>query len=154
MFIRYNIYGSDIFLVMKRPVISKQPIDLIYNYLTIYIYNIQYNRLYNIISFFFLYENRFHSTSKKQRFIFCIKIITTTTFYILIDCSKLVFGIITILIKVFFSNKKNVHIALLKNINSLIEESYTHKPKIKIILFIKNIGIRINPNKKDLFNQT
>ena len=41
VFIRYNMCGSDIFLVMKRPVISKQPIDLIYNYLTIYIYNIQ-----------------------------------------------------------------------------------------------------------------
>lgn len=67
VFIHYNVFGGDIFLVMKRPVISNQLIDLIYNYLNVYVYNIQYVRLYNIISLVFGCQNRFSGTNLKQR---------------------------------------------------------------------------------------
>lgn len=139
---------------MCRPAIANQPISLMYNILSIYVYNIQYSRFYSIVSSVCTHSGGFKGVVTRQMVFYCIKIILTIIFYMVVDCSQLVFLILMTLVKALISNSGCVHVYLVKSINSMIEESFLHTPKIKIILFIKNIGIRINPSKKDLFNQT
>lgn len=110
-------------------------------------------RLYNIISFIYIRPNMFAGMDLIQRFVLCTNILIKIMFYIIVDCSKVLFDIIIMLVVVVFT-KKSVHINILQKVNFLVEESYLHKPKIKILLFVKNVGVRINPNKKEFFNHT
>lgn len=139
---------------MNRPVITNHPIGLIYNFISIYIFNTQYNRLYYILSLISKSGSGFNGVGIWRMVLVSVKIILTIIFYMVVDCSHLVFLILTLMVKALFSNSGCAYIYFIKSINFLVEGSFTHIPKIKIILCIRYIGFKINPNKKAAFAQT
>jgi len=150
----YFIFGCELFLVMRRPIISANPMDNIYYYISIYLYNLQYERLYLLINFLLLSKNPFASMNIKQRMFICIRLFITIIFYILIDCGKLLFDLLILFCKALLQVKRRPAISALREINKLIESSYSFKPKTKVIHFLNHVGMRINPNKQEFTRKT
>lgn len=77
--------------------------------------------------------------------------------FTVLDCSKLIFSFLVILIKAILQGNRRPYVYAVRELNSLIEQSYFFRPVPRIIHLIYGVGIRINPNKRgilvDIFEQ-
>ena len=132
---------------MRRYTPSDSIFDILYHYFSTYLYNTSYSRLYFCLDYAcggVTYQN---SLGFLKRLGYLFVAVLNVIIFTFLDCSKLVFSFLIILVKALLQYNRRPYVYAIRELNSLIEQSYFFRPVPRVIHLVYGVGIRINPNK-------
>ena len=144
----YKLINCNILLTMRKYTPSTNIFDILYHYLSTYLYNSSYCRLYYCLSYIYkgvVYQSGLSFFNKLK---YLSVVVLNIILFSFLDCSKLIFSFLVILIKALLQSNRRPYVYTIRELNNLIKCSYFFKPEPRIIHLVYGIGIRINPFKK------
>jgi len=142
----FKYKNTSVFLLMEKPIYSKNVLDIVYSITNIYLYNAQYTKIYTILKYIYT-DERPNKNFKKV----AIQIPISFIVFIVFDTTLFLLKILKILILSILQIRRDPYMCFLHEFNQLIVGSYKSFPKKYKIQMIYNVGIIINPNNA-IFN--
>jgi len=143
----YRFIKHSVFLTMRKYTPSANIFDILYHYFSTYLYNSSYNRFYFCLDYVYkgvTYQNSLGFLNKLK---YLSVVVLNIVLFTVLDCSKLVFSFLVILTKALLQCNRRPYVYAVRELNSLIEQSYLFRPVPRIIHLVCGVGIRINPPK-------